>query len=398
MNLSQRSGTSSPRPNLCYSIAAGAQRWGGTGIATIRNAAIVIAAILGVGAVGQDPSSMSPLHLAAGDAGQRIFLQSNARGELFFSRQPIGIESAWYVVPVAQDMVRIQQSIGNRWYALGIDSQGRRTRGSIVADVGFFPIGDSAQQLWRIQSLTIGGYLIENVGLPGVWLTCGQNGGLWLQPLGNTPYQVWWPQQPAFPLPIPQFRNVSEQYVPNTLLPPSQLRINNSHSETLFLLLTDRRSPNSSSKLRIPAGGSESVVLDRDAGGTILQTIEVADALGNWERYEFQIPVPPSILYDLSVYEEFLQSIAIDRTGKSPNVIEDINYQPRSVGFFLLPAGDGLPQSGSIDAYGAAVEANNPGAVRRIPKKDLPNSSSQSPPRDPLKDLLDQIQSKRGKF
>jgi hypothetical protein len=348
-------------------------------------------------ATGQDPS-MTAMHLAAGDQGRRIFLQSNADGDLLFSQQPTGIESAWYIAPVAQDMVRIQQSIGNRWFALGVDPIGFRNPGPMGPQVGFFPIGDSPQQLWRIQSVAIGGYLIENVAMPGVWLTCGQNGGLWLQPLFNTPYQVWWPQQPAFSLPAPQYRNVAEQYVANAPLSPARLRVTNTHSETLFILLSDRRSPNQLSKLRIPAGGAETVTLDRDAGGTVVQTVEVADALGNWDRFEYQIPVPPSILYDMSVYEEFLQSIAIDRTGKSPNVIEDVNYQPRSVGFFLLPAGDGLPESGSIDAHGAAVQANNPGAARRIPKKDLPNSSSQLPPRDPLKELLDKIQSKRGKF
>lgn len=346
----------------------------------------------------QEPAGMNAMHLSAGDQGRRVFLQSHPNGELFFSRQPSGIESAWYIVPVAQDMVRIQQSIGNRWFALGIDAVSLQNPGPMGQSVGFFPISNSPHQLWRIQSLAIGGYLIENAGLPGVWLTCGQNGGLWLQPLVSNPYQVWWPQQPSFPLPIPQYRNVAEQYLPNAPLSPARLKVTNSHSETLFILLTDRRSASQSTKLRIPAGGSETLMLDRDAGGTVVQTVEVADALGNWDRYEYQIPVPPTILYDMSVYEEFLQSIAIDRTGKSPNVIEDVNYQPRSVGFFLLPAGEGLPASGSLDAYGAAVQANNPGAVRRVPKKDLPNSSSQLPPSDPLKDLLDKIQSKRGKF
>lgn len=362
---------------------------------------ISVGAILtwsGTRAIAQEAASMAAFHLAAGDQGRRIFLQSNANGDLLFARQPSGIESAWYVTQVSRDMFRIQQSIGNRWFALGVDPVGLRNPGPMGPQVGFFPIGDSAQQLWRIQSLTIGGYLIENVALPGVWLTCGNNGGLWLQPFVNTPYQVWWPQQPAFALPAPQYRNIAEQFIPNAPLPPAKLRVTNTHSDTLLILLSDRRSPNEVSKLRIPAGGSETVTLDRDAGGTIVQTIELSDALGNWDRQEFQIPVPPSILYDMSVYEEFLQSIAIDTTGKSPNVIEDVNYQPRSVGFFLLPAGDGLPDSGSIDAYGAAVDANNPGAVRRLSKKDLPNSSSQAPPRDPLKELLEKIESKRGKF
>lgn len=349
-------------------------------------------------AMGQGNAGMTALHLAAGEQGRRVFLQSGRNGDLFFSRQPVGNQSAWYIVPVAQDMVRIQQSIGNRWFALGVDPAQLRRAGANAPRVGFLPLGDSALQLWRIQSRISGGYVIENVDMPGYWLTCGQNGGLWLQAMTNTPYQVWWSQQPAFALPIPQYRNVAEQYVANTPLPPAELRVNNTHTETLFILLADRRAPDQPTKLRIPAGGTQTVTLERDSGGTIMQTIEVADAFGNWERYEYQIPVPPSVLYDMSVYEEFLQSIAIDRTGKSPNAIEDVNYQPRSVGFFLLPAGEGIPDSGSIDPYGAAVQYNNPGAVRRISPRDLPNSSSQRPPSDPLKDLLNQIQSKRGKF
>lgn len=349
--------------------------------------------------VAQDlGNSPTTLLLSAGDPGRRIYLRSNTDGELLFGRQPTGIEAAWTIMPVARDMVRISQSIGNRWYALGIDADGLQRQGPLGPQVRFFPLGDSVQQLWRIQSLGTGGYLFENVAMPGAWLTCGQNGGLWLQPFADAPLQVWWPQQPTFAIPAPQYRNVSEQFVANPSLPPSSLRITNTHSETLVILLADRRAPDALKKLRIAPGAFETVSLDRDAGGTIIQTIEIADALGNWERQEYQIVVPPSILYDMSVYEEFLQSIAIDRTGKSPNVIEDINYQPRSVGFFLMPPGEELPDSGEMDAYGAAVEANNPGAVRKWPKKEALGNAKQPAGKDPLREILDKIQSKRGKF
>ena len=140
------------------------------------------------------------------------------------------------------------------------------------------------------------------------------------------------------------------------------------------------------------------MVLERDSGATVTQTVEWADSFGNWDRREIQIPVPPVVLYDLSVYEEFLQSIAIDATGKSPNVIEDVNYQPRSVGFLLLPAGEQLQDNSVIDVYPAAADSQNPGAVRRLAPSDYNRSSSQPVPKDPLKDLLDQLQSKRGAF
>jgi hypothetical protein len=140
------------------------------------------------------------------------------------------------------------------------------------------------------------------------------------------------------------------------------------------------------------------VVLERDSGSTVIQTVEYLDGFGNWDRREVQVPVPPVVLYDVSVYEEFLQSIAIDATGKSPNVIEDINYQPRSVGFLLLPAGDQLQDNSVIDVYPAAADSRNPGAVRRLAPSDYQRSSSQATPKDPLKELLEQLQSKRGAF
>lgn len=53
---------------------------------------------------------------------------------------------------------------------------------------------------------------------------------------------------------------------------------------------------------------------------------------------------------------------SIDLTGKSPNPIEDINFQGRGIGRFPLPAGDELV-GGTIDVYRAALAAENPGAV-----------------------------------
>jgi hypothetical protein len=103
------------------------------------------------------------------------------------------------------------------------------------------------------------------------------------------------------------------------------------------------------------------------------------------------------VLYDMSVYEIFLQSIAIDRTGTSPNPIEDVNYQPRSVGFFLIPPGDELPPNAVIDAYRVAQESENQGAVRRLSERDLKGDSN-STTNDPLKDILQKFQKQRAAF
>lgn len=384
------------------------------------------------GVPGAVQDGLTAVQLSAGDANGRLFLRSMRNGQLAFAPQANELDSAWYVVPVGQDMVRLQQNQGNRWMALGVDPIGPAGGGPVGGPAGVrarqggfgggaFPNGGSfggggdgigaspiavrcspmhpeLDQLWHIQSGFGGGYCFESVLYPGYCLTCVPNDGLWLQPMINSPWQFWWPQQPVFQLPPPQFRTSAEQILPNPPLPPVTLRIANTHTDTIMILLADRRNPSQPATLRIPAGGSESVTLERDAGSTVIQTIEVLDGLGNWNRQEFQIPVPPAVLYDISVYEEFLQSIAIDRTGTSPNPIEDVNYQPRSIGFFLIPAGEALADRSVIDVYRAAADSQNPGAVRRLSAKDMPSSSSQAPARDPLKDLLQQFQGKRGAF
>ena len=348
--------------------------------------------------------------LSAGDEGNRLFMRANRQGQLqFIPNAPNGAQvddaqGAWMITPVGGDMVRIQQSIGNQWLALSAEAQQPGNFGNGVlaqrgqrSQVRLMGINNSIAQCWRLQQFN-GGYCFESVLVPGCGLTCVPNNGLWLQPILYSPWQIWWPQQPAFALPQPGYRVVSEQVIPNASLPPVSLRIANTHSDGLLVLLADRRNPAAAKKLRIPQGGSQTVQLERDSGSTIVQTVEWRDGFGNWDRREIQIPVPPVALYDVSVYEEFLQSIAIDATGKSPNVIEDINYQPRSVGFLLLPPGDQLQDNSVIDVYRAAADSQNPGAVRRLAPSDYNRSSSQGPPKDPLKDLLEQIQSKRGAF
>ena len=73
-------------------------------------------------------------------------------------------------------------------------------------------------------------------------------------------------------------------------------------------------------------------------------------------------PVPPAPRYELVIHEWKLQSVAIDRTGKSPNVIEDTNFQGKGIGRFLLPPGDQL-KSGTLDVVRTALEARNAGSV-----------------------------------
>jgi hypothetical protein len=163
----------------------------------------------------------------------------------------------------------------------------------------------------------------------------------------------------------------------------------------VWVLLADHRAGGAVTTYRIPAGSSETVKLDRDAGAVVEETYEILLNTGEWNRQVFRTPIPPAVLYDVSIYEEFLQSIAIDRTGKSPNTIEDINYQPKSIGWYLIPPGDAIPEQYTMDVFDLAKTAGNPGAVRRIDPKQLDKPVKAE---DPLKAILREIQAQRGAF
>ena len=381
----------------------------------------------------QNLPNMTAMQLSVGNPNDRQFLGLRGSGQFSFSNQASGAESAWYITPVSDNVVRLQQRHQNQWLAIGLGNApdnftrssrlnhrsgafggssfgggafpsggsfgGGNSRGSNVPfPISLMPIHNGADQLWRIQNIQgLGGYCFESVLYPGMGLTCIQNQGLSLQNITYDPWQIWWPQAPTFALPQPQFRTVQHQVVPNAQLRPISARIVNSHSDTIVVLVADRRHAQSIQKLRIPAGGSERIQLDRDPGASIVETVETMDSFGNWNQQQFNTAIPPTVLYDMSVHEEFLQSIAIDRTGKSPNPIEDINYQPRSIGFLLVPPGNELPENADIDAYRIAMDAQNPGAVRRLNPRDLQRANA-TPETDPLKELLNKFQKKRAAF
>ena len=381
----------------------------------------------------QNLPNMTAMHLSVGNSNDRQFLDLRGSDQVGFSNQASGPESAWYITPVSDNVVRLQQRHQNQWLAIGLGNApdnftrssrlnhrsgtfggssfgggafpsggsfggGDSRRSNVSFPISLMPIHNGADQLWRIQNIQgIGGYCFESVLYPGMGLTCIQNQGLSLQNITYDPWQIWWPQAPTFALPQPQFRTVQHQVVSNAQLRPISARIVNSHSDTIVVLVADRRHSQSIQKLRIPSGGSERIQLDRDPGASIVETVETMDSFGNWNQQQFNTAIPPTVLYDMSVYEEFLQSIAIDRTGKSPNPIEDINYQPRSIGFFLVPPGNELPENADIDAYRIAQDAQNPGAVRRLNPRDLQKANA-TPVNDPLKELLNKFQKQRAAF
>jgi hypothetical protein len=376
------------------------------------------------GAAANAFPSMTAVQLYAGGARDRQFLTMAGGNQFTFRNQANSLDSAWYLAPVSRDIVRIQQRVRDDWQAIGVggdfdrrlemdrfgfNRNGGRFRGGrnslsngVSQALSMMPLGNAASQLWRIQSGNGGGYCLESVMYPGMGLTCVPNQGLFLQPMSFDPWQTWYSQLPSFPLPQPQFRSVQHQVVPNPPLTPAAVQLVNNHSEAVMVLLADRRNPQQPQKLKIASGRAEAVQLERDPGATIVETVETTDAFGNWRQQQYTTPIPSSVLYDVSVYEEFLQSIAIDRTGTSPNPIEDINYQPRSVGFFLVPPGSTLPDIAELDVHEIATEAQNPGAVRRMSQRDLERNNKSTngiaPSADPLKEILNKFQSQRGAF
>ena len=208
-----------------------------------------------------------------------------------------------------------------------------------------------------------------------------------LQPISYAPPQLWIPMVAAtLPTFEPFWKTVSQQIHENAPLAPAEVNLVNSHRSGILVLLNDQRS-NSVQQIRIPAGQSSTVRLDRDASSTIVETYEIRSPGGVWDSQQLVTAVPPRPYYDLSIYEDFLQSIAIDRTGKSPNPIEDINVVPKSVGWIIIPPGAQLPQTSNIDVFPQAQAANNPGAVRRLD----PRQFDKQPTTNPLESILDEV-------
>jgi len=183
-------------------------------------------------------------------------------------------------------------------------------------------------------------------------------------------------------------RLVGRKIAPGRPLEPVRVEFANSHEEELWLLVTDFRDPAHPRRLKIPPDSAAAVKLDRDPGIKIVEVWEIPTPRGVVVE-ERVVELPSRRLYDVCVYELFIQSIAIDRTPRGQGKIEEVNYSPKSVGAFPLPAGEQL-QGGTIDAYAAAKAQRNPGGVRRIdPKAWQPTQDGKQ---DPIKRILENAQ------
>lgn len=188
-----------------------------------------------------------------------------------------------------------------------------------------------------------------------------------LPPFGD-PYAYGYP----VPVPLAQSVLIDSSIVAHPPLPPVQVELRNDGPREVQVGVIDLKNPSGNQSVRIQPGGSISVQLARDSGGQRIEHYRVVNAFGQFVTREIVTEVAPASRYEVAVHEWAMQSVAIDRTGKSPNVIEDINFQGRGIGRFLLPAGPAL-QPGVIGVYSAAVRQGNAGTVQPIvSEEDLP--------------------------
>jgi hypothetical protein len=323
-----------------------------------------------------------PVHLVSYDANGAPWALSQ-RGTRLGCISQVNSNATWWVAPAGPGMVRLQlQSDGQVW-AVSADDRNALRLSLVTQD---------PRQLWRVCNGPIQNaqYLLENAFFVGNFLTHTGLGNLGIQPMLGLPTQLWVPLAPPqnyIATLQPFWRNVNREIRPNPPLPPAEIELVNAHKNAVMILIGDLRSGQQIKELKIAANQSTTITVERDSGSTLVEVVEVMAPGGGWSRQEYVTPIPPVSLYDLSVYEEFLQSIAIDRTGKSPNVIEDVNYVPKSVGLLVLPPGEALPERGQMDVFGEARNANNAGAVRRMDPKRF-----EKPKIDPLESILEGIQ------
>lgn len=170
----------------------------------------------------------------------------------------------------------------------------------------------------------------------------------------------------------PQSVLIDSVTIPNPPLPPARVKLVNDGRREVQVGISDLQDPTRSRTMRIQPNSSADVELIRDTGGKRIEQFRVMNAYGYIQTREIVNEYEPPIRYELVIHEWAMQSVAIDRTGKSPNVIEDINFQGRGIGRFFLPPGP-LLQSGAIGVYSAALRQQNGGTVPPlVPREDLP--------------------------
>jgi hypothetical protein len=293
---------------------------------------------------------------------------------------------AWLLTPLDNGYYRIHSGLRGRRWSLSGRPDGLPRLERTARDVN---------QLWQVMPIHdrpgCHAFACAGRGRTAHVLTVDASGVLSLQQFVYAPSQMWLlrPWGGALPTAFADYRFVSRELRPNPPLEPALVEFVNSHSQELWVLVADRRNPAKSMRLRIPAGKGESISLVRDAGGTLVEVYEYG-VPGLTQREELATPLPPGVRYDVSVYELALQSIAIDRTVPGGK-LENVNYSPKSVGWFALAPGPEL-ESGPLDVFQTAGRQKNAGAVRRI---DPSEWQPQARPADPVESLLDEFRKRK---
>ena len=158
------------------------------------------------------------------------------------------------------------------------------------------------------------------------------------------------------------FRRTVKEFVPNPALAEVTIKINNSHSDEIVLMVAEHlprgvnRNPNSK-QINVGAGKTVDLVVKRDSGGFIIVKDRDTGELIS------KTAVAPKPLYDIATYEMKVQSISIDIDGN-----RKVRKGLKSLGVHTLPAGERLRDGVTIDMYTAAKNENNTGAVSRYPR------------------------------
>ncbi|EMI19855.1 signal peptide protein [Rhodopirellula maiorica SM1] len=163
----------------------------------------------------------------------------------------------------------------------------------------------------------------------------------------------------------PQSVLIDSQIVAGPPLPPVTVGLRNGSPSDLVVTIVNLKDDSKTEQIKIKPGDVVNRRFSRDSAAEQIETYRVINEFGDVVTRQNSLPLAPEVLYEIVVHQWQVQSIAIDRTGKSPNVIEDIHYQGKGLGRFPLPAGADL-QSGVIDVYRAAINQGNPATVAPI--------------------------------
>lgn len=166
-------------------------------------------------------------------------------------------------------------------------------------------------------------------------------------------------------VPWPQSVLIDSTTISNPPLPPVRVSFRNDGSRDLRVTVVDLKDSSRTRAMRIRPGDIADVQLLRDPSAKRIVHYRVITPSGETTTREVQTEIQPKFRYEVVVHEWVMQSIAIDRTGKSPNQIEDVNLQGNPLGRFPLPPGPQL-QSGTIDVYSAARSRGNEATIAPI--------------------------------